>query len=379
MVFSAKKLYLSKRRLVAFFQKNQKSAKNWLIRWVSPLLAMTLISNLAFASQQQPNPENQYRPADAWMVAFDNDILVPGHRDQDYTYGISFAQINAGLADANVSLNRPLRTLDQWIGNEHASIHVKEAYSRELGVFGFTPEDISLPQANPNDRPYASLMYFSSTRDQVDFVNNVAWKSTFTLGVLGSDLVGKLQREVHSLTQSEMPQGWDNQISQGGELTGRYLLARQQYLDELSDKYEIKSTLQASLGYLTEVSWGMNIRRGKIHSPWASFNPDLTSYGEKSSSLTQAKNIDEHYLWAGFAIKARAYNAFLQGQFRDSPVVVTQSEIKPLLVEAWIGYTFAFKQGYRISYVLRGHSSEIKQGAGDRNLLWGGIIVSHNI
>ncbi len=367
-MFFTPKLQQIKKRLVAFLKISE----------IAKLLVL-LIAAPIFASQSSSNPANPYRPADAWIVAFDNDILVPGHRDQDYTYGINFAQSNADLANAKISLNRPLRILDKWIGNEHALAHVKEAYSRELGVFGFTPEDISLPQANPNDRPYASLIYFSSTRDQVDFVNNVAWKSTFTLGVLGSDLVGNLQREVHSLTQSEMPQGWDNQISQEGELTGRYLLARQQYLDELSDKYEIKSTLHASLGYLTEVSWGMNIRRGKIHSPWASFNPDLTSYGEKSSSLTQAKNIDEHYLWAGFAIKARAYNAFLQGQVRDSPVVVTQSEIKPLLVEAWIGYTFAFKQGYRISYVLRGHSSEIKRGAGDRNLLWGGIIVSHNI
>lgn len=361
-MFSAKNLYLFKRRLVAFL-----------------MLAISLISSPSFASEELSNPENLYRPADAWMVAFDNDILVPGHRDQDYTYGISFAQINADLANAKVSLNKPLRTLDTLIGNEHSSIHVKEAYSREFGVFGFTPEDISLSQANPNDRPYASLIYFSSTRDQVDFVNNVAWKSTLTLGVLGSDLVGKLQREVHSLTQSETPQGWDNQISQGGELTGRYLLARQQYLDELSDKYEIKSTFQASLGYITEVSWGLNIRRGKIHSPWASFNPDLTSYGEKSSSLTQAKNIDERYVWAGFAIKARAYNAFLQGQFRDSPVTYDQSDLRPFLFEAWIGYTFAFKQGYRVSYVLRGHSSEIKQGAADRNLLWGGLVVSHSI
>jgi hypothetical protein len=358
------------------------------------LVMLASLSQWAFALEHAPqayglesptedrlpklNLENNYRHANAWVVAFDNDILVPGHRDQDYTYGISFAQTNADLENASFSLNRPLIAIDNWIANKHTSINIKQAFSREIGVFGFTPEDISVPQANPDDRPYASLIYFSSARDQVDFVNNIAWKSTLTLGILGSDMVGKLQREVHRFTESEAPQGWDNQISQGGELTGRYLIARQEYLDDLSDQYEIKSTLQASLGYLTEVSWGMNLRRGKIHSPWASFNPELTSYGEKSS-LSHSKNIDEHYFWAGFAVKARAYNGFLQGQFRDSPVTFEQNDIKPLLFEAWVGYTFAFKQGYRISYLLRGHSSEIKHGAGDRNLLWGGIIVSHNI
>ena len=82
---------------------------------------------------------------------------------------------------------------------------------------------------------------------------------------------------------------------------------------------------------------------------------------------------------AGFAIKARAYNAFLQGQFRDSSVTYEQAELRPWLVEAWAGYTFAFQNGYRISYLIRGHSSEIRQGAGDRNLIWGGLIIARNI
>lgn len=121
------------------------------------------------------------------------------------------------------------------------------------------------------------------------------------------------------------------------------------------------------------------MRTGRIHSPWSSFNPELTSYGEKSSYSSNAKSVNEHYFWAGVAVKARAYNAFLQGQFRDSAVTYEHRQLNPLLVEAWAGYTFAFKQGYRISYVLRGHSSEIEGGAGDRNLLWGGIIIARSI
>jgi len=69
----------------------------------------------------------------------------------------------------------------------------------------------------------------------------------------------------------------------------------------------------------------------------------------------------------------------LQGQFRNSSVSYDPNELRPLLVEAWMGYTFAFKKGYRISYVLRGHSSEVEQGAGDRNLVWGGVIIAYSI
>lgn len=321
---------------------------------------------------------NKSRLKDSWALAFDNDVLVPGGRDQDYTYGINFTQTGEAARSANLSIQAPLIALDNWLGNQHDSIATTETVSREIGVFGFTPEDINLTEANPNDRPYASLVYLSSSREQIDLVDNLAWKSTLTIGVLGLGLVGELQEIVHEATRSENPKGWDNQISDGGELTGRYQIARQRYLESASDHLEVKSTVQVSLGYLTEASWGLSFRSGNIHSPWSSFNPELASYGEKSSYSSAVKPVNEHYFWAGFAIKARAYNAFLQGQFRNSKVHYDRHQLNQFLVEGWLGYTFAFKQGYRVSYVLRGHSSEIKEGAADRDLLWGGVIVARS-
>ena len=319
------------------------------------------------------------KPSSSWAFAFDNDVLVPGHRDQDYTYGLNFTQTGKSASTASLTLNKPLVAIDNWIGFGRSTLSTQETFSREIGAFGFTPEDITVSEPNPNDRPYASLVYLSSSREQVDLVDNVAWKSTLTVGALGLGVVGELQNLAHEITSGKTAQGWDNQISDGGELTGRYVIARQKYFDSFSENVEVKSTVQASVGYLTEASWSLSMRTGRIHSPWASFNPELASYGEKSSYSSNAKPVSERYFWAGVAVKARAYNAFLQGQFRDSVVTYEHSQLNPLLVEAWAGYTFAFKQGYRISYVLRGHSSEIKEGAGDRNLLWGGIIIARSI
>lgn len=324
--------------------------------------------------QDQPT-----KPSSSWAFAFDNDVLVPGHRDQDYTYGLNFTQTGKSASTASITLNKPLVAIDNWIGFGRSTLSTQETFSREIGAFGFTPEDITVSEPNPNDRPYASLVYLSSSREQVDLVDNVAWKSTLTVGALGLGVVGELQNFAHEITSGKTAQGWDNQISDGGELTGRYVIARQKYFDSFSENVEVKSTVQASVGYLTEASWSLSMRTGRIHSPWASFNPELASYGEKSSHSSNAKPVSERYFWAGVAVKARAYNAFLQGQFRDSVVTYEHSQLNPLLVEAWAGYTFAFKQGYRISYVLRGHSSEIKEGAGDRNLLWGGIIIARSI
>ena len=315
----------------------------------------------------------------SWALAIDNDVFVPGGRDQDYTYGINFTQTGKMANEALLSFDKPLMIVDDFIGNHHKPIGVQQTFSREIGAFGFTPEDINASKANPNDRPYASLIYASSSREQIDLVENIAWKSTFTLGVLGLSAVGKLQNWVHEATGSEKPKGWDNQISNGGELTGRYVIAHQKYLDDISGGLEVKSTLQASIGYLTETSWSLSFRQGIIHSPWASFNPELASYGEKSSYTSNAKSVNERYFWGGVTIKARGYNASLQGQIRENAVSYNRNQLNPVLVEAWAGYTFAFKEGYRISYVLRGHSSEIKEGAGNRNLLWGGVIIARSI
>lgn len=314
-----------------------------------------------------------------WALAFDNDLLAPGHRDRDYTYGTNLTYSGANAADADISLKAPLAVIDSWLGNDQRTENALHNYSIEVGLYGFTPKELERTTINETDRPYASLVYFSSSHEQVDLNKNVAWNTTLTIGVLGLDFVGNLQNAAHQETEGKSARGWNHQISDGGELTGRYVLARQQYLESFSDSVEIKSTTQASVGYLTEASWGLSFRAGKIISPWASFNPDLISYGEKSTYSNNNSTSNEHYFWSGFTLKARFYNAFLQGQFRDSDFSYNHSDLRPLIAEAWAGYTYAFRQGYRVSYVLRAQSSEIKEGDGDRNVVWGGLIFAKTI
>lgn len=313
----------------------------------------------------------------SWALAIDNDILTPVQRDQDYTYGFNFTYTGSKAKDVWVSLNKPLSAVDRLLNVDNLSEQGIRSHHIEVGLFGFTPEDILVSEANQDDRPYASLIYLSSAREQLDFINNISWKTTLTLGVLGSNIVGELQNGAHEVLGGKEANGWEHQISDGGELTARYSIARQKYLGTLSlGNTEVKSTLQASAGYLTEASWSLSIRSGHYHTLWSSFNPELASYGEKSTYTTSGEAIREHYFWAGISVKARAYNAFLQGQFRDSDVTYNRSELNPVLIEGWAGYTFAFGDGYRISYVLRGHSSEVKQGGGDRALVWGGLILA---
>ena len=314
----------------------------------------------------------------SWAFAFDNDILVPGSRDQDYTYGMNISYIGK-LADQHwASLHEPL----DWINRKlELDGLVRSAFGSskiEYGLFGFTPEDIGAATARLDDRPYASLVYVSSTREAYQPFRDVSWQSTLTFGILGLNIVGDIQNEVHSVLNGDKVMGWDNQISDGGEPTARYSLSRQSLLYKSGAGTEIKSTFQGSVGYITEASWSLSVRTGEILSPWVSFNPELTSYAEKSIPNAISR-VSEHYFWTGASVKYRAYNAFLEGQFKNSVVTYDDNEINRGIFEAWMGYTMALANGYSFTYTIRGHTSEINRGIGDRNVIWGGILISKSI
>jgi hypothetical protein len=340
-------------------------------------------TGLAFDKGESRDPLTSGKPIEtepstSRSFGFDNDAFVPGSRDQDYTYGLNLTFVGKGVEDQWASLHEPLDWLDQRIGLDRRVSNSIESSKIEYGLFGFTSEDIALAEPEQGDRPYASLVYVSSTSERYDPARQVSWQSTLTLGFMGLNMVGEIQRWVHSKIGAQQPQGWDSQISEGGEPTARYSVARQRLMYESDSGLEIKTTTQGSVGYITEANWSLSLRVGDIHTPWVSFNPELTSYGEKSIH-SQVGKVSEHYFWTGFSIKARAYNAFLQGQFKDSAVTYDSDELNHGIVEAWVGYTVSLKEGYSFSYLVRGHTSELKQGVGDRSVIWGGLQITKNI
>lgn len=307
--------------------------------------------------------------------AIDNDALVSDNYDQEYSFGLNLTYRGEGVEDQLASLHQPLGWLDQKIGlDQQAPIGANSA-KIEYGFYAFTPEDDTVSAPQPNDRPFASLVFIASTHDRYQPNGEVSWQSTLTLGLLGLDIVGDIQDGYHSISGNKPARGWDNQISDGGEPTAGYSLARQQLLYKSGSDFEIKTTTQGSVGYLTETSWSMSLRAGNIETPWNSFNPELTTYGERSIPADLGK-ASEHYFWTGFALTARAYNVFLQGQFRDSEVTYDSGELNHGIVEAWVGYTAVFANGYSFTYSIRAQTSEVKHGDGDRDYFWGSLSIT---
>lgn len=310
-----------------------------------------------------------------WAIALDNDVLFPGsNQDRDYTGGMSLTLAGRRAVTGVLSLENPRHALSHFLQVPETPV---ERHSIEYGLTVFTPQELHERDEQRGDRPYATLLYVASTGASIDAALERAWLSTLTMGVLGAPVVSNMQRMLHRSIGLKEPVGWERQVSAGGELTARYSVARlsRQWQGLVYGKpQEVTQSWRLSLGYLTQLSFGLATRRGVLNSPWWSYNPQIMDYAEKSLPVLDGGS--EHYGWGGAAIHVRAYNAFLQGQFRDSRQTFTAGELRPVVAEAWLGYTQANRHGWRFSYTLRAQSSEIRDGPGDRTVIWGGVVIS---
>ncbi len=308
-------------------------------------------------------------------LQIDNDLFAGRERDRDYTGGFAITISGEGARDGLLSLDPLLAQIDDLF-TQPGSVH----HARQVGLIAFTPADITSPQPLHDDRPYASLLFMSNGRVNVDADNRGAWSSSLTVGVLGLSVTSDLHAAIHELVGSEPPAGYDNQISAGGEPTARYTLARHHlWVANPSATMDVKTTVQGSVGYLTEASAAISMRVGRFDTPWWSFAPELTDYiGAPVPVAQHTSAAPEFYLFTGARVKARAYNAFLQGQFRDSAVEFSYSEIEPIVAEVWIGVVTQIFDQTQISYTLNYQTAELREGKGARDALWGAVQLSHN-
>ena len=332
------------------------------------------------------NADGDEKDVTGWTIHFDNDLLIPGSRDQDYTGGLGITVAGSAVRDAWWSLDGLLGIINRATGFEQLADSPYRLHAAQFGLLVFSPSDISSHQSIYDDRPFANLIYMANSRRYINTASDAVYQSTFTLGVLGTDIGADIQNGIHKLVGSQPPEGWDHQISAGGEPTFQYSVNRQALLasnfQASRTEYELKYTAAGSVGYITEMNLSLGGRWGLLNTPWWSFTPENADYASQpapvigNAAIGEAAN--ELYVWGGIKLRARLYNAFLQGQFRDSDVTFSSGDIRHLVGEAWVGIT-GQRKADRISYVIRFQTKEIKEGTGARDPVWAGFIFSHDM
>jgi hypothetical protein len=335
---------------------------------------------VALALTAAPRAANGQAPVEkydaGWALFLDNDALTLSTRDHDYTGGFALTLAGRRAQEWWFSLDPALGWLDRAVGIEGG----EPFHALQVSMLAFTPGEIEVAEPIAGDRPYASIVYLANSRTTVDADANAAWQTSFALGALGLEAAKAGQRTLHHALAQDEPRGWDHQISEGGEPTARYTVARLKLRaaghDFAGGRFELKESWAASAGYLTEVNSAWTLRWGRISAPWWSFTPERAEYMMEPAPVLGAGN--EFYLWAGVKARARIYNAFLQGQLRDSALAYDFEDTRPLIGEAWLGLTRQFASGYSLSWLLRYQTSELRTEPGDRDLFWGGISVSRS-
>lgn len=306
----------------------------------------------------------------------DNNILEQDVKDLDYTAGIAFT-VSGDIARSGWLNIDPVRA---WVfdnipvGNKTDTAIKK--HSVQYGLVLFTPEDISAIQPVLDDRPFASLFYISNTQLTVQPAKNRAFRSSLSLGLLGLEIAGNIQTLLHEAIKSDEANGWDNQISVGGEPTAMLTLSVQ-HKQSKAINYQTSTHFEGNLGYSTDINAGINWRWGRLNTPWWSFNPSHHEY--VASAATNERGFSgskpELYVYAGANIKYRFYSSLLQGQFRDSVHTFGHSQIEQAIASATVGVTREFGDNLRFSLFVRGTTPEIK-GPNARNLWWFGLVLS---
>ncbi len=184
----------------------------------------------------------------------------------------------------------------------------------------FTPDDISIPTLQPDDRPYAGWLSAS-----LDIVNETLIKNTggndtryrnsvgLRLGIIGPSSLGEdLQKLWHKVCSCKDPQGWDLQLRD--ELGFIYSLSheRQFLRNDLSDQwsYDVIGSAQAAIGNIySGLELGATVRLGyHLKTRWAAKTMADIGYDDNGIDL-----IPGFFLFAGLTGRYVARDIFIDG------------------------------------------------------------------
>lgn len=317
--------------------------------------------------------------------------------DQNYTMGLGFGY--ASFQFDGTYVFKPIEAINR--------IFIPESFRDEdnllapslalppsltLNGTGFTPDELRDSNVIANDRPYAFLLYLSSKKF---YLKDKSFISTeLNLGIVGLNIGKWVQTNIHNSMNDNnthepyMPEGWHNQISNGGEPTLLYTLNYEHLIVE-STFFEFKAGAQGMIGYYTGANLQAGARFGLLdnrkwmqsYTPLGSGNKARGSGKEAVGSENDKKKF-ELFLFGSIKPTAILYNEMLNGGFRHSNHTLNWNETNHLILEWNTGLGLSVpicKKSNSLDLfwaINAGRTSEIKTSL-SRAHQWGGIYITY--
>lgn len=254
-------------------------------------------------------------------------------RDQNYTMGFGFGFSSPALKEANFL--KPAIYFGNLLTKKFKKDEVLDDLSPNLSLNGtaFTPDELRDKEVNKLDRPYAFLLALS-TKD-FRLIQSKGKRPRFfttevSIGMLGLKLGQWVQTNIHkgmndgNTKEPYLPEGWHNQISNGGEPTflisfsTEFLFTSSAFEKNKNRRsyYELKAGYQVMGGWYTGGNVSATARVGLLDPKNWIQNFNVLGNFNKALGEIPKRSMFELYLYGSIRPSLILYNEMLLGGFR---------------------------------------------------------------
>jgi len=272
-------------------------------------------------------------------IVVENDYFAG--TDQEYTNGfrVAYLRPKGSVSDLTALLGRTLLGV-----RDRKKLYGGVAFGQNL----YTPSDITLSAPQPGDHPYAGWLYgeVAAIADDDTHVETV----TANVGIVGPLALGEfVQNTFHQLIDSDIAQGWDNQLSNEPGLILSYDRTWRPFKEQTRPwGFDLLPSAGLSLGnVLTQGMAGLTLRLGPdlendLGPP--RIRPSLAGGGFIDG---EARRLN-WYFFGGVQSRLVLRNIFLDGNsFRNSARVNKRNLVHDFQVGAAVRW-----EGLRLSWTM---------------------------